>query len=320
MSESIIVTVFPRGQRSVGKPVRVTLAQLHDFLRVGSKANTKDDLGGWCPAQFVGNHRKLEKVLFVHCAVLDIDNSAGKIDGIERMVPPDQVVTIDKMLASVGDVDTFIYTSFRNKPEWPKFRVVMPFDRPLNAVEYPKFWQVLSQILKQQGITTDPQAKDASRLWYLSGPAASHFETQHQAGGPLKVDDYLALYVEPPKPVRVLNNTAPNETNKIERARRYAAKCIPAVSGSGGHKQTWSVCCSVVRGFDLDDHEALYVLNEWNNTCDPPWSDRDLLHKINDARTKGTSPEIGAFLRPALSANQLEILRRAQNARRNDSK
>jgi len=156
----IVVTVFPRGEKSLGKAVRVTHEQLREFLTNGSKATTKDELGGWCPAQFVGNRRRLERLITVHCAVLDIDNSAGK----DKRVEDAEVVTIDKMMTTVKDVDTFIYTSFRNQPTWPKFRVVMPFDRPVTAEEYPKFWAVFSGVLK---------AKASSQILKPRMPAGS---------------------------------------------------------------------------------------------------------------------------------------------------
>ena len=37
--------------------------------------------------------------------------------------------------------------------------------------------------------------------------------------------------------------------NVIERARRYIAKCLPAISGQGGHDATFHVACVLVHGF-----------------------------------------------------------------------
>jgi hypothetical protein len=68
-----------------------------------------------------------------------------------------------------------------------------------------------------------------------------------------------------------------------DRARKYLAKVPPAVSGQGGHDHSFYVACQLVKGFALDRDSALQLLREWNQTCQPPWSDRELEHKIDDA-------------------------------------
>lgn len=70
----------------------------------------------------------------------------------------------------------------------------------------------------------------------------------------------------------------------IERARQYLCKCPPAISGQGGHKTTFHTACILVKGFLLNPEQALMLLKEWNQTCVPPWNDRDLEHKIDGAK------------------------------------
>jgi hypothetical protein len=53
----------------------------------------------------------------------------------------------------------------------------------------------------------------------------------------------------------------------IERARRYIAKCAPAISGQGGHDATFHVAAVLVHGFALPENDALMLLREWNVTC-----------------------------------------------------
>lgn len=82
-----------------------------------------------------------------------------------------------------------------------------------------------------------------------------------------------------------------------EQASTYLQKCPGAVSGSNGHSTAYSVVCAVVNGFALDEREALDVLTPWNRTCQPPWSDRDLLHKIRDAISHPHDVPLGSKLR-----------------------
>jgi hypothetical protein len=69
----------------------------------------------------------------------------------------------------------------------------------------------------------------------------------------------------------------------LERARKYLAKMPVAVSGQGGHNSTYHATCTLVLGFGLDRGDALTLLREWNENCQPPWSERELEHKVDSA-------------------------------------
>lgn len=69
----------------------------------------------------------------------------------------------------------------------------------------------------------------------------------------------------------------------VERARKYIAKMPPAVSGQNGHTATFKVACVLVLGFGLSESESLALMHEFNQTCNPPWSDKELNHKIRQA-------------------------------------
>lgn len=69
----------------------------------------------------------------------------------------------------------------------------------------------------------------------------------------------------------------------IERARKYIAKMPAAVSGSGGHDRTFAVACALCIGFSLGPDDALELLREYNERCEPPWDEFDLEHKIASA-------------------------------------
>ena len=91
---------------------------------------------------------------------------------------------------------------------------------------------------------------------------------------------------------RLLGHPSPGG---LERARRYVAAIPPAVAGKGGDAVTFRVCCRLVRGFALDDDDALAVLAEWNSACAPPWSGEELRAKLEGARRYGREP-VGGLL------------------------
>ena len=86
-----------------------------------------------------------------------------------------------------------------------------------------------------------------------------------------------------------------------ERARRYLAKCDPAISGSGGHTKTFLAAQKLVRGFELDEATAFELMYaEYNSRCQPPWSARELRHKVRQAAQCGQMT-LGALLKRRLA-------------------
>ena len=84
-------------------------------------------------------------------------------------------------------------------------------------------------------------------------------------------------------------------SDRAERARRYLAAVPPAIEGQHGDLHTFRMCCRLVRGFALTDADALRLLTEWNERCQPPWSERELQDKLRHARRYGHEP-IGGLL------------------------
>jgi replicative DNA helicase len=60
-----------------------------------------------------------------------------------------------------------------------------------------------------------------------------------------------------------------------------------AVAGDKGHGRTYTAANVLVRGFGLSVPEALPVLKEWNEKCEPRWAEKELLHKLEDAAREG---------------------------------
>lgn len=83
------------------------------------------------------------------------------------------------------------------------------------------------------------------------------------------------------------------------RARAYVARLPAAVSGQKGHGAMFRACRAVLWGFDLDHDTAAGIIRDhYNPRCDPPFSERDLQHKVTDAGRCGFSKPRG-YLRDA---------------------
>ncbi|MEQ9097106.1 MAG: bifunctional DNA primase/polymerase [Phycisphaerales bacterium] len=71
------------------------------------------------------------------------------------------------------------------------------------------------------------------------------------------------------------------------RAAAYLDAMPPAIAGSGGHNQTYAAATALVHGFALVPEVAMDLLaTRYNPRCEPPWSERELKHKVDDAASK----------------------------------
>lgn len=74
----------------------------------------------------------------------------------------------------------------------------------------------------------------------------------------------------------------PHMISLLERGHRMAAKHGPAIQGASGDGHTYRLADGL-NGLGLSESEALSVMDAWNATCDPPWSEPALKAKIQSA-------------------------------------
>lgn len=84
-------------------------------------------------------------------------------------------------------------------------------------------------------------------------------------------------------------------SDRVVRARAYADRCEPAISGQGGSSASFRVVNLVVRGFDLDERDAEEALADWNARCRPPWTPEELKRMVRRALEIGNIT-IGSLL------------------------
>jgi len=150
-------------------------------------------------------------------------------------------------------------------------------------------------------LETDPAATSVTQATRLAGflnckysPPSLVTIDYHSTGHVFRPADFPPVEVSvkgpttAPRPVR-----AGMSRSAVERARRYLGRVPPAIAGQHGDLHTFRVCCRLVRGFALDDDEALDVLANWNACCLPPWTERELRDKVSRARRYGREPIAG---------------------------
>jgi RecA-family ATPase len=83
----------------------------------------------------------------------------------------------------------------------------------------------------------------------------------------------------------------------IDQAQRYLAAIPGAVSGANGHNQTFTAAMCLVEGFDLPLSQARPLLADYAARCTPPWSEREIDHKLADAEKKIDPAKRGKLIR-----------------------
>lgn len=92
-----------------------------------------------------------------------------------------------------------------------------------------------------------------------------------------------------PKPPKVSSQptSSTSRPDAVERARLYCSSYPVAVSGCDGHGTTFRLACVLVTGFGLGIEGARPILEAWNQGCQPPWSPKELSHKLKQAEAAG---------------------------------
>lgn len=120
---------------------------------------------------------------------------------------------------------------------------------------------------------------DKLRYFAVTGWSVGQSELQSRPDELLWLKSKFFPLPPPPAP----STFTAGEPSLIERARKYLTFVPGAISGQSGHNTTFRAACILVLGFGLGESEALALLSEWNLKCQPPWSEKELRHKVSQA-------------------------------------
>lgn len=187
------------------------------------------------------------------------------------------------------------------------YPVEMPPDQPTSQL-IKEFLGQLTNRCKVTGAKVDPVTWDSQRMVRLYGTKSRKGESTPDR------PHRLSGIIDPGTPDSAGINTkafhaaleawreqdrliqGDGQRDPVEAARKYVSRIDGAISGAGGHNKTYRVASLLVEGFGLTDDQAFGVLQGWNASCKPEWSERDLRHKIESARAKADQSKIGHLL------------------------
>ena len=115
---------------------------------------------------------------------------------------------------------------------------------------------------------------------YVLAPPSVHKDGRYEWVKELTDVSALPVFDMAWRPLPV--QRAPVNEYGVRDAEAYISR-IFARAGQGGHNNTFRAAC-VLKEAGLSEGEALLCMLSWNRTnTDPPWSELELLHKIQSA-------------------------------------
>lgn len=268
----------------VGTRVSMSWDEFVHWTANPAPSESKEGAGGYSLAQYRGNIRRSDACEFVYALALDFDKGGATATAIAEKF------STTKMVA---------YSTHSSTIETPRCRAVIAVSRPMTANEYADVWDYASTFLRHFGLEHDRATRDPARLWY--SPAlrdGGHWEHAHHDGRTVDVDE------------AVREMTQRRDREKLERASRlrvipgdrrdfqkYFDKVDAAISGQSGHAAAFRAACIVVANVP-DEASQLAIMQDYNARCQPPWSDKDLLHKLEGARKRSDLKPLEERKRP----------------------
>jgi hypothetical protein len=249
----------------------------------------------WSGAVYTGDYRHGDKWISQRVIGLDVDY----LDAVGQHAPLNEPATEALSDALPLAPCTWGHLTPRGA------RLVVLVDAPIiDRLAFPLAWQALYTRLSQWvpkveigKLEIDRTCRDLAR--YFWSPKATIADAVREAQivrGSITWVPLASLLAETEEPqTHTRRKRQPRQENDvfvetIVRARKWLEKAEPAISGKHGHDIAYKVIERVVRGFDLNDDEALTALEEWNHRCQPPWSENELRHKVKDGRERGDTP------------------------------
>jgi hypothetical protein len=252
---------------------RVADRAIIDRARAPLTYARKDDVPRWAGAEFRQGYRALANLIRASWVILDFDEGA----------------TREQIAAAFGDYFGVGHTTWTAD----RWRVGLVLSRHVSLDEHERVWRAGAALAEANGLAPDYAARSPAHCFALparhEGDAYQHVEL---AGAFFEVATALAQFPAPepmPEPPRA--DRTESYEHRLERARKYLAAMPGGISGSGGHETTFRAAVAMIRGFDIEPDDALRLLVEVHNPmCAPPWSERELRHKVKQAFNRSKLP------------------------------
>lgn len=233
----------------VPKQSSVTWKQICEDFSFHKKVYEKNDAHCWSPVNYkADDRRKKENVVGISMAVIDIDDGEP----------------VESLIEQIKGYTYLAHSSYSHTEEKPKYRAILPFDKPIDAAEWAEAWLRINAWL---GGINDTSTKDSSRLYFV--PSCPLDSTNHFVktgnGKLLNVSDLPELPVAVKKGLSQNKRwEAPIKINGIDS--------IPDDDlGSEAQLDAMQQCCSFIQWASTQEYQPLVSEPLWqamlSNQC-----------------------------------------------------
>lgn len=138
---------------------------------------------------------------------------------------------------------------------------------------------------KAKGLGLELHDGTRPRYYTITGrPLASSPATLNDRGEAL-AELYRETFGD--EPANVIPAAAPfadeSDAKTLRRGRAYLSTLPPSIEGQNGSAAMYYAARALVHGFCLSEADAMPLLIEYNARAEPPWSVRELEHKLTHA-------------------------------------
>lgn len=239
----------------------------------------------WSPASYPADATRRQQANVIAVALLGVD-----IDGTSEEI-------LEETLGKVQRYRYVAHATHGDRPGNRNVRIAIPLSRPVSREDWPRFWTAAMATL---GVPADTQCCDANRIYFLpSRPSDGEYLFRTGDGEALDVDAILATAEPPaPPPRRPPPAWQTADERIIKRARAYLETLPPSIQGQKGSTTLYNAVAAMMFGFALDESTTrMLIADQYNPRAQPPWSEREIEHKITSVRNT-CRREIG-YLRDA---------------------
>jgi hypothetical protein len=206
----------------------------------------------WAPALWTpGVKRGIYGIHSAQILALDCDNTLKvTTDYSDRRSPITQNLLVEspvwpeqirEHLQRLG-IKSLIYTTFSCKPDWPKFRVAIPIDRPISSGDYSHAAEYMMEHLELNRWRHGMDIKvirDPSRLYFTSATwntPAANWQTE---GEPLTLPDPIPHNTLSPIPPPTVTPEASAKLEALNLQRRLANPTLDIPTSTSSDPKKW---------------------------------------------------------------------------------
>ena len=156
------------------------------------------------------------------------------------------------------------------------------------------FYAAQEHFRQDYSLEIDEECKEVARVCLVS-----HDSRLFMRNGDAQILEPLPELESEPEPEKPAEESGDVElTVELEtRIRLYLEKVDSAVLGEHGRNVTYRVACVLVWGFALSFDDAKIPCASTRKRCQPPWSEKEIDHKLKDARKETDHHSPRAFAR-----------------------